>query len=29
VATLRGRPEERENLDKIEEYRRLYGVAPR
>ncbi len=29
VATLRGRPEERENLDKIENYRRLYGVAPR
>ena len=29
VATLRGRPGERENLDKIEDYRRLYGVAPR
>jgi orotate phosphoribosyltransferase len=29
VATLRGRPEQRENLDKIENYRRTYGVAPR
>jgi len=29
VATLRGRPEERENLEKIENYRRLYGTVPR
>ena len=29
VATLRGRPEEREHLDKIETYRRRYGMAPR
>ena len=28
-ATLRGRPGERENLEKIENYRRLYGTAPR
>ena len=29
IATLRGRPEGRENLDKIESYRKLYGTAPR
>src|SRR6188768_4097672 len=27
LATLRGRPEERANVDRIEEYRRQYGVA--
>ena len=27
VATLRGRPEERANVDRIEEYTRQYGVA--
>jgi orotate phosphoribosyltransferase len=27
LATLRGRPEERANVDRIEEYRRRYGVA--
>ena len=27
LATLRGRPDERANVDRIEEYRRQYGVA--
>lgn len=28
LATLRGRPEERANVERIEEYRRRYGIAP-
>jgi orotate phosphoribosyltransferase len=28
LATLRARPEERANVERIEDYRRRYGIAP-